>query len=69
MQNSIPTLLNAIKTNKDDSFLIKSGVVHAIGAGHLILEVQQNSDTTYRVYDWNRNGSMVNRGRYIEMNP
>lgn len=55
-ENSIPTLLNTIETNKGDSFLIKSGVVHAIGAGHLILEVQQNSDTTYRVYDWNRNG-------------
>lgn len=54
--NSIPPLLNTIETNKDDSFLIESGVVHAIGAGHLILEVQQNSDTTYRVYDWNRKG-------------
>ena len=31
-----------------------SGRLHAIGAGNLIIEVQQNSDTTYRVFDWNR---------------
>jgi mannose-6-phosphate isomerase len=35
---------------------IPSGRVHAIGAGNLIVEVQQNSDTTYRVFDWNRLG-------------
>ena len=33
-----------------------SGQVHAIGAGNLILEIQQNSDTTYRLYDWGRLG-------------
>ncbi len=39
-----------------DSILVRSGQVHAIGAGNLILEIQQNSDTTYRVYDWGRVG-------------
>lgn len=39
-----------------DSILIRSGTVHAIDAGNLILEIQQNSDTTYRVYDWGRVG-------------
>jgi len=39
-----------------DSILVKSGQVHAIDAGNLILEIQQNSDTTYRVYDWGRMG-------------
>jgi mannose-6-phosphate isomerase len=39
-----------------DSILVHSGQVHAIGAGNLILEIQQNSDTTYRVYDWGRVG-------------
>jgi mannose-6-phosphate isomerase len=38
------------------SIFIPSGRVHAIGAGCLIVEVQQNSDTTYRVFDWNRSG-------------
>jgi mannose-6-phosphate isomerase len=37
-----------------DAFLVPSGRIHAIGAGSLIVEVQQNSDTTFRVYDWNR---------------
>lgn len=39
-----------------DSILVESGRVHAIDAGNLILEIQQNSDTTYRVYDWGRVG-------------
>ena len=39
-----------------DSILVHSGQVHAIDAGNLILEIQQNSDTTYRVYDWGRTG-------------
>jgi mannose-6-phosphate isomerase len=39
-----------------DSILVQSGQVHAIDAGNLILEIQQNSDTTYRVYDWGRAG-------------
>jgi mannose-6-phosphate isomerase len=39
-----------------DSILVHSGQVHAIDGGNLILEIQQNSDTTYRVYDWGRLG-------------
>ncbi|MGH7995765.1 MAG: type I phosphomannose isomerase catalytic subunit [Opitutaceae bacterium] len=39
-----------------DALLVCSGEVHAIGAGNLILEIQQNSDTTYRVFDWGRLG-------------
>jgi mannose-6-phosphate isomerase len=39
-----------------DSLLIPSGLMHAIDAGCLILEIQQNSDTTYRVFDWGRTG-------------
>ncbi len=39
-----------------DTMFIPSGRIHAIGAGNLIIEVQQNSDTTYRVFDWNRLG-------------
>jgi mannose-6-phosphate isomerase len=39
-----------------DSILVHSGQVHAIDAGNVILEIQQNSDTTYRVYDWGRVG-------------
>jgi mannose-6-phosphate isomerase len=38
------------------SIFVRSGQIHAIDAGNLILEIQQNSDTTYRVYDWGRVG-------------
>lgn len=48
--------LHRIRTRSGDAMMIPSGRVHAIGAGNLIVEVQQNSDTTYRVFDWNRLG-------------
>lgn len=41
---------------RGDSILVRSGQLHAIDGGNLILEIQQNSDTTYRVYDWGRVG-------------
>lgn len=37
-----------------DALFLPSGRLHAVGAGNLIVEIQQNSDTTYRVFDWNR---------------
>jgi mannose-6-phosphate isomerase len=39
-----------------DAMFLPSGRVHAIGAGNVVFEIQQNSDTTYRVFDWNRTG-------------
>ena len=42
--------------NPGDSILVPSGQIHAIDGGNLILEIQQNSDTTYRIYDWGRVG-------------
>lgn len=49
--------VHSITPQKGDSIFIESGRLHAIGAGFLIHEIQQNSDTTYRVFDWNRTGS------------
>lgn len=46
--------LNYVKVKKGDLFFIPSGMVHAIGDGILIAEVQQSSDLTYRVYDYDR---------------
>ena len=46
--------LNKINVKKGDMFYVKSGLVHAICEGVVIAEIQQNSDTTYRVYDYNR---------------
>ena len=53
-KGSITSLLNFIPVKKGDSFLIKSGTVHAIGKGIRLIEIQQNSDLTYRLYDYNR---------------
>jgi len=41
---------------RGDAMFLPSGRVHALGAGSVIFEIQQNSDTTYRVFDWNRTG-------------
>lgn len=49
-------LVTRHETRAGDSILIPSGVMHAIDGGNLILEIQQNSDTTFRVYDWGRVG-------------
>jgi mannose-6-phosphate isomerase len=46
--------LNKIEVKKGEFYFVKSGLVHAIGEGVVIAEIQQNSDTTYRVYDYNR---------------
>ena len=48
--------LNYVNVKKGDVFFIPSGLVHAIGAGILLAEIQQNSNITYRVYDYNRVG-------------
>jgi mannose-6-phosphate isomerase len=55
-EGRVAELLHRIPVRTGDALFIPSGRVHAIGAGSLILEVQQNSDTTYRVFDWNRVG-------------
>jgi len=53
---SVEEVVHAIEPQSGDSIFIPSGRLHAIGAGFLIYEIQQNSDTTYRVFDWNRVG-------------
>jgi mannose-6-phosphate isomerase len=52
----VSELIHRIPTRAGEAFFIPSGRIHAIGAGNVIFEVQQNSDTTYRVFDWNRLG-------------
>lgn len=49
--------LNRVKVKKGDVFFIEAGTVHAIGKGALIAEIQQNSNCTYRVYDYGRLGN------------
>lgn len=54
--SSLEECIHRFPVKPGDSILVESGRLHAIDAGNLILEIQQNSDTTYRVYDWGRVG-------------
>ena len=57
---TIEKYLQKGKIQKDDVYYIEAGTIHAIGAGALIAEIQENSDLTYRLYDYDR---MDNRGQ------
>lgn len=51
---TIEKYLQKVKIRKDDVFYVKAGTIHAIGAGTLVAEIQENSDLTYRLYDYSR---------------
>ncbi|MBV9107467.1 MAG: class I mannose-6-phosphate isomerase [Verrucomicrobia bacterium] len=51
---NVLNLLHWVPSQRDSYIFIPGGRLHAIGAGNVIFEIQQNSDTTYRVFDWNR---------------
>lgn len=51
---ALETVLNKEKVHSGDCFFIPAGRIHATGAGILFAEIQQTSDITYRIYDWNR---------------
>ena len=53
-ENTLVAILNETQVKKGDAFFLETGTVHAIGAGVLIAEIQQTSDITYRLYDWDR---------------
>lgn len=52
--NTLTQILNFDKVSSGDAYFIEAGRVHAIGSGVLLAEIQQTSDITYRVYDWDR---------------
>lgn len=62
--NKLPDILNFEKIKSGDVFYIPAGRVHAIGAGIVLAEIQQTSDITYRIYDWNRKDDA---GNYREL--
>lgn len=65
---TLPSILNFEKVKKGDAYFIESGRVHAIGAGVLLAEIQQTSDITYRIYDWDRvNANGNSRELHTEM--
>ena len=53
---SAANFIHRLKVRQGDAIFLPSGRVHALGAGLVIFEIQQNSDTTFRVFDWNRVG-------------
>lgn len=55
--NTFLDTVNKVKVKKGDLFFIEAGTLHAIGKGILLAEIQQNSNTTYRVYDYGRLGA------------
>lgn len=59
-ENTVMDLFNQIEVTEGDSFFIKPGLVHAIGAGITLAEIQQSSDITYRVYDFDRRDHLGN---------
>ncbi|NUY80928.1 class I mannose-6-phosphate isomerase [Flavobacterium sp. MAH-1] len=60
-QNSLLDILDTVKTKAGDVFFLETGTVHAIGAGVLIAEIQQTSDITYRLYDFDRKDANGNK--------
>jgi mannose-6-phosphate isomerase len=52
--NDLISLLNEYPVKQGDVFFLETGTIHAIGAGVVVAEIQQTSDITYRLYDWDR---------------
>jgi len=57
MNGKIEEIMNVESVEAGDAFFTPAGRVHAIGAGIVLVEIQQTSDITYRIFDWNRKGS------------
>ncbi len=57
LDGTLPTLCNRVPVHKGDVFWINAGTLHAIGGGITLAEIQQNSDLTYRLYDYGRLGA------------
>jgi mannose-6-phosphate isomerase len=53
-KNTIASVMHYEPVKQGDSFFIQTGTVHAIGGGIVLAEIQQTSDITYRIYDWDR---------------
>lgn len=56
-EKEVEELLNTVPSKKGDVFFVEAGTVHAIGKGNVIAEIQQNSNVTYRLYDYGRIGA------------
>src|SRR6266513_2868523 len=59
--------VHAIQVKAGDGMFLPAGRFHAVGAGNVLVEVQQNSDTTYRVFDWNRVDQLTGKPRQLDV--
>jgi len=64
---NVASCFHQLPTSPGETMFLPSGRVHAIGAGNLILEIQQNSDTTFRVYDWDRVDAKTGKPRDLHI--
>lgn len=60
-KETLPQIMKQVPVKKGDVFLLESGLIHAIGKGIVLAEIQQTSDVTYRVYDYNRIDAQGNK--------
>jgi len=65
-QGTVEAAMEAIPAHEGDCYNLPSGTVHALGAGVLVAEVQTPSDTTFRLFDWGREGRELHVERAIE---
>ena len=65
---TVAECLHRQPVKRGDAMFLPSGRVHALGGGNVIFEIQQNSDTTYRVFDWNRAG-LDGKPRELHLEP
>lgn len=56
-RNTLPLCLHTVEAKAGDCIFVPAGTVHALGSGFLVAEIQQASDTTFRLFDWNRVGT------------
>jgi mannose-6-phosphate isomerase len=59
--------VHKIGVHQGDAVFLPAGRLHAVGAGNLLIEIQQNSDTTYRVFDWNRTDPPTDQQRELHV--
>jgi mannose-6-phosphate isomerase len=66
-RGALEQCLNMFPARAGDFFFVPAGTVHAIGAGLVLAEIQQSSDTTFRLFDWNRVDPSTGRPRDLEV--
>ena len=64
---SVIDCVQKVAVHPGDALFLSAGRLHAVGAGNLLIEVQQNSDTTYRIFDWNRTDPTSGKQRELHV--